>query len=92
MVFASLPHLSIIWAVAAASVLKNGRAKAVRFTTLEALSQVLQCQPGGLLRWDSAESEETDDAGEGTAQVSYNVLNTPDSCPAQGLICDSPSH
>ena len=34
------------------AVLKNGRAKAVRFTTLEALCEVLQCQPGDLLRWE----------------------------------------
>jgi putative transcriptional regulator len=36
------------------AVLKNGRAKAVRFTTLEALCEVLQCQPGDLLRWEPA--------------------------------------
>jgi putative transcriptional regulator len=35
------------------AVLKNGRAKAVRFTTLEALCVVLECQPGDLLRWES---------------------------------------
>lgn len=34
------------------AVLKNGRAKAVRFSTLEALCEVLQCQPGDLLRWE----------------------------------------
>lgn len=34
------------------AVLKNGRAKAVRFTTLEALCEVLDCQPGDLLRWE----------------------------------------
>ncbi|MFC7401652.1 helix-turn-helix domain-containing protein [Citricoccus sp. GCM10030269] len=39
------------------AVLKNGRAKAVRFTTLAALCRVLECQPGDLLRWE--------DAGEG---------------------------
>lgn len=33
------------------AVLKNGRAKAVRFSTLEALCEVLECQPGDLLRW-----------------------------------------
>ncbi|MDQ7905530.1 helix-turn-helix transcriptional regulator [Phytohabitans sp. ZYX-F-186] len=33
--------------------LKNGRAKAVRFTTLAALCEVLQCQPGDLLRWEA---------------------------------------
>lgn len=33
------------------AVLKNGRAKAVRFTTLEAICRVLECQPGDILRW-----------------------------------------
>jgi putative transcriptional regulator len=31
------------------SVLKNGRARAIRFSTLAALCQVLNCQPGDLL-------------------------------------------
>ncbi|WP_026150567.1 helix-turn-helix domain-containing protein [Streptomyces prunicolor] len=35
------------------AVLKNGRAKAVRFATLAALCEVLECQPGDLLRWES---------------------------------------
>ena len=34
------------------AVLKNGRAKAVRFATLAALCAVLDCQPGDLLRWE----------------------------------------
>ena len=42
------------------SVLKNGRAKAVRFTTLEALCDALQCQPGDLLRWDPEDSPDED--------------------------------
>jgi putative transcriptional regulator len=33
------------------AVLKNGRAKAVRFSTLEAMCRVLACQPGDLLEW-----------------------------------------
>ncbi|CAM5380550.1 helix-turn-helix transcriptional regulator [Streptomyces tanashiensis] len=33
--------------------LKNGRAKAVRFATLAALCEVLDCQPGDLLRWEA---------------------------------------
>ncbi len=33
------------------AVLKNGRAKAVRFTTLDAVCRVLACQPGDVLRW-----------------------------------------
>ncbi|MEU1474436.1 helix-turn-helix transcriptional regulator [Streptomyces sp. NPDC001668] len=35
------------------AVLKNGRAKAVRFATLAALCEVLECQPGDLLRWEA---------------------------------------
>ncbi len=31
------------------SILKTGKARAIRFGTLEALCQVLQCQPGDLL-------------------------------------------
>jgi len=38
------------------AVLKNGRAKAVRFTTLEALCEALDCQPGDLLRWEPDEA------------------------------------
>jgi len=33
------------------SVLKTGRARAVRFSTLDALCQALECQPGDLLRY-----------------------------------------
>ena len=34
------------------SVLKNGRAKAVRFSTLAAICRALDCQPGDLLSTD----------------------------------------
>lgn len=34
------------------AVLKNGRAKAVRFSTLDAICRVLDCQPGDILRRD----------------------------------------
>ncbi|MGH8964534.1 MAG: helix-turn-helix domain-containing protein [Actinomycetes bacterium] len=43
------------------AVLKNGRAKAVRFTTLAALCETLECQPGDLLRWEP--ENEADEAG-----------------------------
>ncbi len=38
------------------AVLKNGRAKAVRFSTLEAMCRVLECQPGDLLEWVEEEA------------------------------------
>lgn len=34
------------------AVLKNGRAKAIRFTTLESICRVLECQPGDILTWE----------------------------------------
>ena len=46
------------------AVLKNGRAKAVRFTTLESLCDVLGCQPGDLLRWEP-ESPDSREASSG---------------------------
>ena len=42
------------------AVLKNGRARAVRFSTLAALCEVLECQPGDLLRWEPEDGAEGD--------------------------------
>ncbi|MCA9128498.1 MAG: helix-turn-helix transcriptional regulator [Planctomycetales bacterium] len=50
----SVPNLSI---------LKTGKAKAVRFSTLNAICRVLECQPGDLL-----EFRDDDDQQENTCQ------------------------
>ena len=34
------------------SILKNGKAKAIRFSTLESLCKVLDCQPGDILTYE----------------------------------------
>jgi putative transcriptional regulator len=34
------------------SILKTGKAKAIRFSTLEAICKALDCQPGDLLEYD----------------------------------------
>jgi len=39
------------------SILKTGKAKAIRFSTLEALCEVLNCQPGDILAFVSEEEE-----------------------------------
>ena len=39
------------------SVLKAGRAKAIRFSTLEKLCEILDCQPGDILAFESAAKE-----------------------------------
>ncbi|MBR4204057.1 MAG: helix-turn-helix transcriptional regulator [Clostridia bacterium] len=39
------------------SILKNGRAKAVRFDTLDRICRVLGCQPGDILEWQEGEEE-----------------------------------
>ena len=41
------------------AVLKNGRAKAVRFATLAALCEALDCQPGDLLRWEPDQPQDS---------------------------------
>ena len=38
------------------SVLKTGKAKAVRFSTLEIICEVLDCQPGDILEYSKEES------------------------------------
>lgn len=38
--------------LANASILKTGKAKAIRFSTLEAICRALDCQPGDLLRYE----------------------------------------
>jgi putative transcriptional regulator len=38
------------------SILKTGKAKAIRFSTLEAICKVLECQPGDLLGVEDGES------------------------------------
>ena len=38
------------------SILKTGKARAVRFSTLEAICEALGCQPGDLLRFEPAAS------------------------------------
>lgn len=35
------------------SILKNNKAKAIRFSTLEELCRVLECQPGDILEFES---------------------------------------
>jgi putative transcriptional regulator len=40
--------------IANLSVLKTGKAKAIRFSTLEAICAALECQPGDLLAFDFA--------------------------------------
>lgn len=39
------------------SILKNGRAKAVRFETLEAICRALACQPGDILVYEEEKTE-----------------------------------
>ena len=40
------------------SILKNNKAKAVRFTTLDAICKALKCQPGDILEYVEEDSDE----------------------------------
>ena len=44
----ALPNLSI---------LKTGKARAIRFSTLEAICEALSCQPGDILRFEPEQAE-----------------------------------
>lgn len=39
------------------SILKTGKAKAIRFSTLEGICRVLDCQPGDILEWKPNEED-----------------------------------
>ena len=42
------------------SILKTGKAKAIRFSTLEAICKALDCQPGDLLEYSNNNSSNND--------------------------------
>ncbi|PAF32643.1 helix-turn-helix transcriptional regulator [Paenibacillus sp. 7516] len=44
--------------IANISILKNGKAKAIRLSTLEAICKALDCQPGDLLEYRADEDED----------------------------------
>ena len=53
------------------SILKTGKARAIRFSTLDAICDALSCQPGDILRFepgDSSEHERPAAAGRGSAR------------------------
>lgn len=43
------------------SILKNNKARAIRFSTLDALCRTLNCQPGDIIEWIPGEPEKDDD-------------------------------
>lgn len=42
------------------SILKNNKAKAIRFSTLEAICEALDCQPGDILEYEKTQNPEDD--------------------------------
>ncbi len=43
--------------VANISILKNGKAKAIKFETLNKICEALECQPGDILEWQKDREE-----------------------------------
>ena len=72
------------------SILKTGKAKAIRFSTLEALCRELDCQPGDILVWDPDAAAAADvqhgravtaaDVPEGTVALAMQGVNWPRHC------------
>ena len=50
-------------ALANLSILKTGKARAIRFSTLEAICEALDCQPGDILQFESERSHPKRRAG-----------------------------
>jgi putative transcriptional regulator len=59
------------------SILKTGKARAVRFSTLEAICEALQCQPGDLLEFrPTQEKEAISDSGDLTMNTVASAITT----------------
>jgi putative transcriptional regulator len=52
------------------SILKTGKARAIRFSTLEAICDALSCQPGDLLRFEPAHAQRARPAAAGKRSAS----------------------
>ena len=52
------------------SILKNNKAKAIRFSTLNSICEALHCQPGDILEYVEDDSSETLDESASTKQDS----------------------
>ena len=51
------------------SILKTGKARAIRFSTLEAICEALGCQPGDILRFEPEEAEDEQPAARAKGSV-----------------------
>jgi len=51
------------------SILKTGKARAIRFSTLEAICEALSCQPGDLLRFEPEHAGHAGSAGARTKEL-----------------------
>ena len=49
------------------SILKTGKARAIRFSTLDAICEALGCQPGDILRFEPEEAEDEQPAARAKA-------------------------
>jgi len=58
------------------SILKTGKARAVRFSTLEAICEILQCQPGDLLEYASSRVADEATVAATTRPLLKRPLNT----------------
>ena len=52
------------------SILKTGKARAIRFSTLEAICDALACQPGDILRFEAEQAEQKRPAANGRRTAS----------------------
>ena len=56
------------------SILKTNKARAIRFSTLDALCRELKCQPGELLEWTGGSASDLDGPPEGGHYAANRLL------------------
>ena len=52
-----MKHSVMLTIASLLSILKTGKARAIRFSTLEAICEALSCQPGDVLRFEPEQAE-----------------------------------
>jgi putative transcriptional regulator len=59
------------------SILKTGKARAVRFSTLEAICKFLECQPGDILEYREGGAEEAEPLLAPIDDAAWEILRSP---------------
>ena len=69
------------------SILKTGKARAIRFSTLDAICEALSCQPGDILQFESEQAERERPATARSPMISRSASGEGESLKAAMIHC-----